>query len=557
MGLEGLLSTVFATVATLVATVIPGMDAFNRLESLSDTLAQLRNSPQLVAICVAFVASVAGGNLFGLRVSGARFSPPRGLCYAHLHSVQRKCAPTRSEANVLRHAVRLGSVFRTVLLSLRTLLIWAADLAVFYAGVGGGRLGERWDGVASPLELCGFAALLLGTLLYAQGCSAVARDAGTIVREIEGMYRALSEGSLESVYTSGRPLWTPHGQPLPPTPPPPWSDASPVASPVAAADTMYSSEHSLPPIQPRPLARVSPSGGPFSWLGPEAADVSGGEGGRTSLTLEEAFREVLARERDSVAESAPGGSPHAGLFADVITGATTPLAARLLHGTAWNVRHRYCASHVHGVSQLTAAAHAGQSGMQPRAAEQLLERAVKAFCEHHGLSDHQRRDVRRELALRIQQGAREPTMRGTFTAATSWLVPSGYEDAAQHRGAGSYQNPFMPQMPRTGSELRLDQIVGRRAELADPNSAGRVSQNSVFDRSPVLGRFLSQGGASGPFGSGEAEVPEVGPGPGQQLTFDMLFEPDASAGGGEAQGRPAEVAARVDSSHGVDTGGAA
>ena len=77
MGIEGLLSTVFATAATLIAAALPGMDTNHRLENLPDTLAQLRNSPHLVGICVAFVASVAGGNLFGLRVSGAcrRTSP--------------------------------------------------------------------------------------------------------------------------------------------------------------------------------------------------------------------------------------------------------------------------------------------------------------------------------------------------------------------------------------------------------------------------------------------------------------------------------------------------
>ena len=183
---------------------------------------------------------------------------------------------------------------------------------------------------------------------------------------------------------------------------------------------------------------------------------------------------------------------------------------------------------------------------------------MDAFCEHHGLSRHQRRDVRREIALRRQHAEHEPTVRGTLTAATSWLVPSGYEDTAQHRGAASYQSPFTPQMPRTGSELRLDQIVGRRAELSDPRSVGRLSQNSVFDHSPVLGRLLSQGAVSGPFGSGDAEgasssSPEAGPGPGQQLDFDMLFEPDsrstggdvaAPSGAGEARGQAPGAATR-------------
>lgn len=88
-------------------------------------------------------------------------------------------------------AVHLGSVFRTVLLSLRTLLIWSANLAVFYSN-DGGDVGEHWDRDASPVQCAGFVLLLLGTLLYAQGSSAVTRDTKSIVTDIQGIYRALS-----------------------------------------------------------------------------------------------------------------------------------------------------------------------------------------------------------------------------------------------------------------------------------------------------------------------------------------------------------------------------
>jgi hypothetical protein len=111
-------------------------------------------------------------------------------------SVRSKSVPSAEGTNCC--AVRLGSVFRTVLLSLRTLLIWAANLALFYCGIGHGTLGEHWDMVASPVELAGFAVLLLGTLLYSQGCSAVARDARIIVKDIEGLHRAISLGEAGS-----------------------------------------------------------------------------------------------------------------------------------------------------------------------------------------------------------------------------------------------------------------------------------------------------------------------------------------------------------------------
>ena len=80
--------------------------------------------------------------------------------------------------------MRLGSVFRTVLLSLRTLLIWSANLAVFYAS-GGGAVGEGWDHVASPIQCAGFALLLAGTLLYARG-NATTSAAAAKTAEVAG-----------------------------------------------------------------------------------------------------------------------------------------------------------------------------------------------------------------------------------------------------------------------------------------------------------------------------------------------------------------------------------
>lgn len=104
------------------------------------------------------------------------------------------------------HAERLGSVFRTVLLSLRTLLIWSANLAVFYAHVSDG-VGERWDKRAAPIQVFGFVFLLSGTILYAQGSSSVVRHTAEVISDVQiigqavRQMSALSAQSLESVWT--------------------------------------------------------------------------------------------------------------------------------------------------------------------------------------------------------------------------------------------------------------------------------------------------------------------------------------------------------------------
>eukprot|EP00892_Ulva_mutabilis_P004712 jgi/Ulvmu1/2612/UM014_0063.1 len=139
IGIEGVLSTVLSVAGLAVATNTPGGDA-GAAESWPDTVAQLGSSRLLLALLLFVFIGFAGNSYFGLKVS--------------LH---------------------LGSVFRTVLLSLRTLLIWSANLALFYAS-GAGAVGEHWDRTASPIQCGGFVLLLLGTLLYARGSSRPAPD---------------------------------------------------------------------------------------------------------------------------------------------------------------------------------------------------------------------------------------------------------------------------------------------------------------------------------------------------------------------------------------------
>lgn len=62
----------------------------------------------------------------------------------------------------------MGAVFRTVLETMRTLLVWIVGLLLFYTTQG--RFGEEWTKY-SFMQLAGFALLVGGTFVYAQGVS--------------------------------------------------------------------------------------------------------------------------------------------------------------------------------------------------------------------------------------------------------------------------------------------------------------------------------------------------------------------------------------------------
>ncbi|CAK0780911.1 hypothetical protein CVIRNUC_005219 [Coccomyxa viridis] len=59
----------------------------------------------------------------------------------------------------------MGAVSRTVFESARTLFVWLGDLLLYYTHTG---LGEQWNN-SSYLQAAGFAVLVVGTLVYAQG----------------------------------------------------------------------------------------------------------------------------------------------------------------------------------------------------------------------------------------------------------------------------------------------------------------------------------------------------------------------------------------------------
>eukprot|EP00193_Tetraselmis_chui_P018154 CAMPEP_0177782328 /NCGR_PEP_ID=MMETSP0491_2-20121128/18392_1 /TAXON_ID=63592 /ORGANISM="Tetraselmis chuii, Strain PLY429" /LENGTH=668 /DNA_ID=CAMNT_0019302587 /DNA_START=82 /DNA_END=2089 /DNA_ORIENTATION=+ len=135
LGWEGIIGMLWmGLLAGPLLYYIPGTDAGGRrMEDTLDTFAMLAHSSALTGSVAVYWFTVLGTNMYGVLVTAT-----------------------------------IGSVFRSVLLTTRTALVWVADLVLFYTGLGGGVVGEelnRWSGI----EALGFAFLLVGTLVYAQG----------------------------------------------------------------------------------------------------------------------------------------------------------------------------------------------------------------------------------------------------------------------------------------------------------------------------------------------------------------------------------------------------
>ncbi|KAK9809074.1 hypothetical protein WJX72_008950 [[Myrmecia] bisecta] len=147
LGCEGVIGVVFmAGIAMPIAHFTPGDDVDGRYENSQDTLVMLRQNASIRDLNAALLLCSLVTNWTGCVVTA-----------------------------------RLGSVFRSVLMTVRTGLVWAIDLAIYYAGIGHGLLGERWAS-GSPLELVGLVMSVAGVVLYAQGNSRVAR-AHAMVKE--------------------------------------------------------------------------------------------------------------------------------------------------------------------------------------------------------------------------------------------------------------------------------------------------------------------------------------------------------------------------------------
>lgn len=94
----------------------------------------------------------------------------------------------------------------------------------------------------------------------------------------------------------------------------------------------------------------------------------------------------------------------------------------------------------------------------------LVSRAVEALGDQHRFHPAVKSDVEREIRLRQRKASiNEPSLRGTLGAETSWVVPEQAVDGRQHRGASSFQSPFVPQLLRPNTEIDLE----RQARVAE------------------------------------------------------------------------------------------
>lgn len=92
----------------------------------------------------------------------------------------------------------LGAVARTILESLRTLVVWLLDLWLFY-GMDNG-LGEPWVRPWSWLQAAGFVVLVAGSMLYSRGDE---KERGLLCEECEK--RGLPPAAIQPLDTVARP----------------------------------------------------------------------------------------------------------------------------------------------------------------------------------------------------------------------------------------------------------------------------------------------------------------------------------------------------------------
>jgi hypothetical protein len=149
----------------------------------------------------------------------------------------------------------------------------------------------------------------------------------------------------------------------------------------------------------------------------------------------------------------------------------------------------------------------------------MLEQAVTAFGTQRGLQRGAQADVGRELALRSRSGMprNAPSVQGTLTATSSWVVPQAEADRGQHRGGGTYQNPFFPQLQRNLSQVFRDCDADGDGPLQN-GTAARWPRDSSGQRSSrqqsAPGRPVSRS--------------EHADSAGREMTFDLLFGADDS-----------------------------
>lgn len=438
MGMEGTIAMIWSCVALALFSVLPGGDTGGVAENLSDTLVQLRNDWPLALCCFGHFIGTAGLNTFGLRIS-----------------------------------LNLGSVFRAVLLSLRTLLVWAANLALFYGGVGDGNIGESWK-PHSPLQLVGFLVLLLGTVLYSQGCSAVVRNSAAVTQALR---RAGSAASTELR------TWHAHSQHA--------SLPDPAEVGLLAYEPSISSATSLTlrpdsskaqtfgrPLRssPRPTPPTSPGAtapGPSARLGAGQPLLSGAQlqplqnepddiSSVISMALSDSLLDSWRLHRSSMPQPALPAQLQSAAGCSSIDSRTGAHSASVPADGAQSLLEEAETSSAVTAPVMLTQQHPRALPPEVHPSHELVTSFVQGMRGLRGWDAATTEDVRRELLRRMRSGSRtgEPTVQGTFAAVSSWVHSTSAADPGQHRGASSFMNPFMAQVQRSVGDEELDELAG-------------------------------------------------------------------------------------------------
>eukprot|EP00871_Galdieria_phlegrea_P002518 jgi/Galph1/3267/GphlegSOOS_G1903.1 len=142
-GLFGMLTMIF--VVFPIAYLIPGKDS-GSFENLFDSLAMIVNSSALQCILIMDASCMLFFNYFSMNVTKLS-----------------------------------SSVFRTLLETMRTMIVWIVDIFLYYI-VSNGRFGEPWTEY-SFLQVIGFTLLVIGTFQYSQYSTLPATPAKTAEEE--------------------------------------------------------------------------------------------------------------------------------------------------------------------------------------------------------------------------------------------------------------------------------------------------------------------------------------------------------------------------------------
>jgi hypothetical protein len=148
-------------------------------ENTIDTVLMLWNSPGLAISAGVYWLTVLGTNMFGVLVTLHAIGCPDTSFPAKLNTpltINRPSLATfKSSSTVAFDAdtqfdrvrrlipvrrliasqvsATIGSIFRSVLLTTRTVVVWVVNLLLFYTGLGGGVVGESWQRCAL-VRLC-------------------------------------------------------------------------------------------------------------------------------------------------------------------------------------------------------------------------------------------------------------------------------------------------------------------------------------------------------------------------------------------------------------------